>query len=159
MILSKGQDPVPPADSKMPGGGGRQGARARFCKGPRFGVPNLEPQELPKVKKGSPGGLSAARGKDGGGGGAWGWRFPELSFGRNLQSGRVLEGGKVFPAPTANQVWQGQCCAAIRGKKGEIDGGWSCCWWWWGFRFVECAPDSGSWLEVQLLVSGRGHLF
>lgn len=69
MILSKGQDPVPPADSKMPGGGGRQGARARFCKGPRFGVPNLEPQELPKVKKGSPGGLSAARGKDGGGAG------------------------------------------------------------------------------------------
>lgn len=64
------------------------------------------------MKKGPPGGLSAARGKGGGGGGAWGWRFPELSFGRNLQSGRVLEGGKVFPAPTANPVWQGQCCAA-----------------------------------------------
>lgn len=48
----------------------------------------------------------------GGGGGAWGWRFPELSFGRNLQSDCVLEGGKVFPAPTANQVWQGRCCAA-----------------------------------------------
>lgn len=79
-------------------------------------------EELWAVKKkkgwGSPGGLSAARGE--GGGRAWGWRFLELSFGRNLQSGSVLEGGKVFPAPTANQVWQGQCCAVnLREKKKE----------------------------------------
>lgn len=112
--------------------------------------------ELWAVKKGSPGGLSAAKGE--GGGRAWGWRFLELSFGRNLQSGSVLEGGKVFPAPTANQVWQGQCCAAnLRVKKRRNRLGMELLVV--GFRFVECASDHGYSLEVQLLEPGGGHLF
>lgn len=64
---------------------------------------------------------------------------------------------KFFPAPTANQVWQGQCCAAnLRGGGRRNRLGMELLVA--GFRF-ECAPDHGYWLEVQLLEPGGGHLF
>lgn len=56
-------------------------------------------------------------------GGAWGYRSPphctpQLSFGRNLQSGSVLEAVNFFRSHCKQpKLWQGQCWAAGREEK------------------------------------------
>lgn len=112
------------------------------------------------VKKGSQGGLCAARGEGGsvGRGRGPGLELPGVEFRQNLTKWQCPQGGKVVQAPTANGVWQGRCCAAknLRKERRNRSGVELVVV---GFRFVECAPDSGYWLEVQLLESGGGHLF